>query len=381
MIGLTPNVVVLVAATFLLALGESLWFRFAPRYLEALGASVVVIGLWGSLTDFLDAAWQYPGGALADRVGRRGALLVLTGFGLLGLALFVVPWWPVVLVGLVFYMANTAYAQPATFAVIGDSLQRERRAVGFAIQSIMKRVPLIVGAPIAGLLITVYFGVVEGVRAGLLAAILLTILAILLQWRHFRPANPPPPRLSFDWVDMSPALKRLLVSDVLVRMGESATKVFIVLYVVTVLGFTDLDFGLMISIQALTTLLVYLPAARAADRGARRPWIVLTFLFFALYPLAIMFATSYALLMLAFIVGGLREIGEPARKASIVDMAGSETRGRVVGTYYALRGFSIMPIALLAGILWLWNPIAPFWLGATLSGLGLAVYVAMVPRE
>ncbi|MHB8605730.1 MAG: hypothetical protein ACYDCK_10800, partial [Thermoplasmatota archaeon] len=98
-------VIVLGVATFLLALGESLWFRFAPRYLEALGASAIVIGAWASLSDFLDASWQYPGGALADRIGRKGALLALTGLSLAGIALFLVPSWPIVLVGLVCYMA------------------------------------------------------------------------------------------------------------------------------------------------------------------------------------------------------------------------------------------------------------------------------------
>lgn len=381
-LALEHNVAVLAGATFLLTFGESLWFHFTPRYLQALGAGVLVVGAWGSLRDLLDAAWQYPGGALADRAGRKGALLALTGMGLLGLALVLVPWWPVALLGLALYMALMAYAQPVTFAVIGDALPRARRAMGFVVQSVLRRVPLLVGAPVGGWLITERLGVVEGVRVSVGLAIALALLALWAQARHFRaPAELAARPGAFRARDLPPALRRLLLSDILVRMGESATRVFLILYVVLVLGYTDLGFGLLLALQTLVSIAVYLPAGRAADRGSRRPWVALTFLFFALHPLAVLGAVNPVLLALAFVLGGLREIGEPARKASIVDLAPAEHRGRAVGAYYALRGFAIMPVAFLAGLLWTLDPAFPFLVGAALSGLGLVVYALTVRGE
>lgn len=176
-------------------------------------------------------------------------------------------------------------------------------------------------------------------------------------------------------------LRRLLISDVLVRMGESATKVFIVLYVVNVLGYSAGTFALLAALQIMTSLLVYIPAARAADAGTRKPWVALTFVAFTLYPLAILAGGNVVLLTLAFVIGGLREVGEPARKASIVDMAPPALRGRVVGAYYAVRGFAIMPTALVAGALYAWRPEAPFLAGAAVSLVGLLLYGATVKRE
>jgi len=46
---------------------------------------------------------------------------------------------------------------------------------------------------------------------------------------------------------------------------------------------------------------------------------------------AVVTAPSIAGLALAFVVGGLREIGEPARKALIVDRAEPHLRARSVG--------------------------------------------------
>jgi MFS family permease len=46
-------------------------------------------------------------------------------------------------------MAWQSMAWPAIFAIIGDALPRERRAMGFTLQSILKRVPIVI-APIVG---------------------------------------------------------------------------------------------------------------------------------------------------------------------------------------------------------------------------------------
>jgi len=54
-LGLERNIVAVSVAMFLLALGENLWKRFLPKYLEALGAA---IGFFGTCQDFLDGIYQ-----------------------------------------------------------------------------------------------------------------------------------------------------------------------------------------------------------------------------------------------------------------------------------------------------------------------------------
>ena len=75
-LGLERNIVAVSVAMFLLALGENLWKRFLPKYLQMLGAPVTAIGFFGTCEDFLDGVYQYPGGWIADRYGRRRALLL-----------------------------------------------------------------------------------------------------------------------------------------------------------------------------------------------------------------------------------------------------------------------------------------------------------------
>src|SRR5438128_4595894 len=98
--GLKRNLVVLLLAIFVIGAGEELWMRFVPKYLQALGATVFVIGLFDALRTLLGAVYAYPGGLLVDRWGHRHAFLAFNIFSILGYSLvLLVPHWGRVLVG------------------------------------------------------------------------------------------------------------------------------------------------------------------------------------------------------------------------------------------------------------------------------------------
>src|SRR5438046_2537358 len=112
-LALEPNVVAVSTAMFLLALGENLWQKFLPKYLQALGAPIRAIGLFGSVEDFLDGVYQYPGGWLSDRLGRRPALLTFVALATIGYGIyFFAPSWPWVIAGLLFVAAWSSMGNP-----------------------------------------------------------------------------------------------------------------------------------------------------------------------------------------------------------------------------------------------------------------------------
>ena len=104
--GLGRNVAAASAAVCLLGFGEELWKKFLPKYLEALGAGAGTVGLFGTARDFFDAVYQYPGGWIADRVGRRRAFLAFIALASVGYVFYLLsPAWPSVFVGLAFSRA------------------------------------------------------------------------------------------------------------------------------------------------------------------------------------------------------------------------------------------------------------------------------------
>jgi MFS family permease len=273
-------------------------------------------------------------------------------------------------------------------AVIGDSLAKSRRAIGFSVQSIIKRLPIVV-APVLGGWLLQRYGIVQGFHAGLVVTIVLAIGALRFQQKFYvekplerppRPSGILPTFRAFD-----PVLKRLLVSDVLARFAEGMPSALIVIYATTNLGMSIAFFGSLRGLQMLTAILFYVPAGKLAERWGQRPFIMLTFCFFALLPLVFaLYALApqvhvTAFLIFAFIIAGLREIGEPARKGLITDLAGEERRGETVGVYYLVRGFCVAAAPLLGAYLWRISPALTFAVAALFGITGVIWYVWLGP--
>src|SRR5258708_27658075 len=109
------------------------------------------------------------------------------------------------------------------------------------------------------------------------------------------------------------SLRRLLAADCLVRIGEGVATSFIVLFVLQVRHLSAADYGVLYAVQQAVAIAFYLPGGRIADRTGRGPLVALTFVFFAAFPLAVRLATGFPAMLAAFCIGGLKEIGEPAR--------------------------------------------------------------------
>lgn len=381
-LSLERNVSIASLAVFLFGLGEELWKRFLPKYLEVLGAGTPIIGFFGTAENLLDALYQYPGGWLADHLGRRRSFVIFVVLASIGYIIYLLsPTWPFLFLGLIFVMGWQSMASPAIFAVIGDSLPRERRAMGFTLQSILKRVPTVI-APIVGGALIARLGIAKGIHLGLLISLVFAALTLSLVSRiNLSVRSTQAANIRAVWRSFHSALKRLLISDVIIRTCEGMTGVFVVLYVTNVHGVGIGRFGILIAVQMVTSILVYIPAGKIAERIGRKPFVIATFLSFALFPLTVMLASSFAFLVLAFIVGGLREIGEPARKAMIVDFAQEGMRARSVGLYYLVRSLSITPAALIGGLLWKIAPQVPFTTAAIIGIAGTLVFAATVEER
>jgi len=385
------GVIIAAAVTFLMTGAEELWKRFIPRYMEALGAPVIAVGAYGTARDLVDALLQYPGGWVTDRFGRRAALRSFVFLAGLGYAAYLwAPSWPLTFVALPLVMCWASAASPTVFAIIGDALPSRQRTLGFTVQSITRRVPIAIAPALGGVAIA-SLGVRSGVRVGLGIAIAAAAVAFVVagkisetaEWSrgHDGSAAPADNSVRHVWRTMPTPLRRLLASDMLVRTCESLVDVFVVLYATKVIGVSAPRFGALVSIQMVSSMVVYVPAAALARRIGRKPLVVATFVAFALFPLTVIAASGFAGLVLAFIMGGLRETGEPARKAVIVDLADPQRRGRTTGLYYLMRSLAITPAALVGGALWDVRPELPFVVAGAFGLLGALVFALTVPAS
>src|SRR5216110_2765878 len=129
----------LLVALVLALTGERLWLGFAPKYLQTLGATVFIIGLFDALQTFLGAIYAYPGGWLTDRWGQRRSLLLFNALSLAGYILVLV-WhhWLALVVGAFLFLAWSALSLPAMFSVVASSLDKRQHTMGIGVQSMVR---------------------------------------------------------------------------------------------------------------------------------------------------------------------------------------------------------------------------------------------------
>jgi len=390
-LALQRSTVGVLAMVVLLGMGERMAERFLPIYMLALGGGVLAVGLLQAMDNLLSALYAFPGGYLSDRIGTKRSLLIFNLVAMAGFALVIlVPTWQAVLIGAVLFISWSAISQPASMSLIYKVLPTHKRTMGVTMHALVKRIPMALGPLLGGLLIGMW-GERDGVRIAFGAALTLAIVALLLQQRLIEDDRPisassgdtcqltpekNPLKLSRL---MNPAMKRLLVADILVRFCEQIPYAFVVVWSMKVITapVSALQFGLLTSIEMATAVLVYIPVAYLADRSTKKPFVLITFGFFTLFPLVLLFSHSFEWLIVAFTLRGLKEFGEPTRKSLIMDLAPDSCKAGMFGLYYLIRDVVVSVAALGGAFLWQVSPqtnlITAFFFGV-MGTAGFAIF-------
>jgi MFS family permease len=354
-LGLKKSMLVLLTMVILVGLGEKMAERFLPLYLVALGGGALSIGLLNGIDNLLSALYSYPGGYASDRLGYKRALIMFNLIAMLGYVVVILfPYWQAVIIGSVFFLSWTAISLPATMDMVSSVLPMHKRTMGVSMHSLVRRIPMALGPVLGGLMIGL-FGEKSGVRLAFIVALILGGVSLALQQvmiqdeRRGHQAEANPLRAL---TLMNPSLRNLLVSDILVRFCEQIPYAFVVIWCVSVNGITPLQFGVLTTVEMLTAMLIYIPVAYLADKSTKKPFVVATFGFFTLFPLVLLFSRSFWFMVVAFVIRGLKEFGEPTRKALIMDLAPEGKKASTFGVYYLLRDIVVSLAAFGGALLW-----------------------------
>jgi len=359
------SLVGLLGMIVLVGMGEHMAERFLPLYLQQLAqasTAVLAIGLLAGMDDLLSALYSFPGGYLSDRLGTKRALLVFNALSMVGyLCVILVQTWWAVLLGAAFFISWSAISLPATMDLLSRIVAKNRRAMGVSVISLVRRVPKMLGPVVGGGCIAIW-GVGLGVRVAFCAALALALAAAVLQQRMIaddsgerKEPEPDPRKL---WDEMPPGLRNLLMSDILIRFCERIPDSFVVVWATRAVlhPVSELTFGWLSAIENITAVLVYVPVAYLADHFGKKPFVLITFGFFTCFPLALMHAQSAGPLAAVFVLRGLKEFGEPTRKALIMDLAPEGRKAAMFGLYYLVRDVVVAFAAFGGALLWRVSP-------------------------
>ena len=388
-LGLQRSTIAVLGMVVLVGMGERMSERFLPVYMMALGGGAISIGILSGLDNLLSALYSFPGGYLSDRIGTKRALLVFNLVAIAGfLIVILVPAWQAVIVGSVLFISWSSVSLPATMGLISRVLPAGKRTMGVSMHSLVNRIPMALGPVLGGFCIAAW-GEADGVRWAFGFALLFAVVAIILQQKLID----EPPRAGAPggaasgspramWRRMTPALRNLLVSDILIRFCEQITHAFVVVWCMKMIAqpVSAVQFGLLTTIEMATAVLIYIPVAWLADRGSKKPFVLITFVLFTCFPLVLLFCRSMEWLIPAFVLRGLKEFGEPTRKALIVELSPESRKAGMFGLYYLIRDIVVSVAAFGGAFLWEVSPQANF-IGAFFFGVLGTVYYALRGKD
>src|SRR5262249_54002245 len=135
---------------------------------------------------------------------------------------------------------------PVTFTTVGSTVASGRHGMAFAIQSIQKRLPKVLGPLIAGWVLFFAGQITGSKEQGRIAgmhwlvggALVLGLISLTIQlrWMPHRSAPPPGPSSVQILRQLHPTLRRLLIAEIFTRWCDWLVREFVVIYVVVVRG-------------------------------------------------------------------------------------------------------------------------------------------------
>ncbi len=391
------NVIWLALVSFFTDISSEMTLTTLPLFLtDVLGVRTAIVGLIEGLAETTASLMKIFSGYISDRIGKR-KWLTFVGYGLSAVSkpflYFAASWEAVLGIRFADRLGKGIRTAPRD-ALIADSAGENNRGASFGLHRAGDTAGAFVGLALAAVIIyaSQKFGLAMTRRTyqtlvlvGIIPAfIALLILGLLVKEVVGPGKKAEAVRLSLR--GFSPRFKAFLAIVVLFTLGNSSDA-FLLLRARNV-GLSVFQISLMLVAFNLIYAVISAPAGALSDRVGRRRLIVAGWLVYGLIYLGFGLARAgWQIWALYAAYGIYYGAVEGTAKALVADIVPAEKRGTAYGVYNAAVGLSAFPASFIAGILWQgvggWQGFgasAPFYFGAALALLAVALLVLWLPR-
>jgi MFS family permease len=370
---------VLILGSFIDRLGGALLFPFFTLYItRKFGVGMTTVGVIFGVFSIASVVGSMFGGALSDRLGRKGLLL----FGLVMSALSSLVMGSVndlglFLVVVVFVGVLADSAGPARQAMVADLLPDEQRAQGFGILRVVINLSVTIGPMIGGLLAARSYMLLF-VSDAVTSLITAGIVYVALQ--ETRPGAASGEEVSQETMGQTfggyaqvlrdAAFGWFLAASVLMVLVYMQMNTTLAVYLRDSHGISVQGFGYILSLNAAMVVLFQFPITRWISKYRSLVVMAVGTLLYAVGFAMYGFFSTYILFLSAMVVITIGEMfTAPVGQAIAARLAPEDMRGR----YMAVFGFSwVLPTAvgpLLAGLVMDNADPRWVWYGAGILGL------------
>jgi MFS family permease len=336
-------IILLAVSVALIMTGFGIIMPVFARRLEDFGSGVAELGLITMGFALAQFVLSPVLGSLGDRIGRRPIILMaLGGYAAVNIGFLFAPDTLSLMVLRCIEGGITAGLLPAAQATVGDIVPVERRAQGVSMVMAGYGFGFILGPFMGGLLFDMW-----GFAAPFIASSSMGLTALVFAWimvpetrinatqnkikinptrsgkKAFTMGYLPKPLMTF--------IILMLVSFVL-TFAFAFISPFMVFYVYDDLNFSATQFGLLVGMFGLATVLGQIFLGSLSDKYGRKPVIVLGLIISSIFYLGMMFFTSFATCFIVSAIGGIGSaLATSATSANILDISDENHRSRIQG--------------------------------------------------
>ena len=358
-------------ASFLNDFGSDMIYSVWPLFLTVfLGANVAVLGLIDGLGDAVVSISQAVSGYLSDKIKKR-KVFIWTGYILgvlsrIGYALSIS--WNYIIPFRILDRSGKIRNAPRD-AIVADISAKKERGKNFGILRTFDNL----GA-IAGILTSILlFGTLGYRKLFLIAAVPSLIGAVILfvYVKERRTIIKISKGISFK--DLNHNFKLFLLASSFFALGSFSYS-FLLVYAQK-FGFKAAFIPVLYLIFTLVAFLFSYYFGKLSDKIGRKSVVFISFIFWLLTCLTLVFAQSYLFVIIAFILYGLYKAAfETVQRAFVAELAPVKFRASTLGGFQMIVGLIALPASVFAGVLWInFNKFVPFYFSIALTVISMII--------
>ena len=416
--GLNTTIKALGLVSMLSDISSEMVYPINPIFItRVLGAPAWSLGLIEGIAESVASLLKLYSGWLSDRMGRRKPFAVMGyGLGALGKPIIAAAGgWPGVLLGRTVDRLGKGLRTAPRDALVTENVSPELRGRAFGFHRSMDTIGAVLG-PLIGFFLVSLFARNHGLStsdlnhssSGPLAAPLQDIWKQAFRWiywvafipgtlgvfallvfvqetgRERKPVTKPVlgPTVSRTalpgFKNLNPVYKRYLLIVALFSIGNSSDSFLILRAQSPQMGIGPQYIFLLYALFNVMEAFLAYPAGHLSDRIGRRPLLITGYIVFSLVYLGFaLLQGPLAAIALFVIYGFYYTLTSGAQRALAADLAHPERRGAEIGAFHMVVGISALPASILAGWLYVINPVLPFVVGAACAGAA-AILLSLV---
>lgn len=378
---LSNTLIVFMIAMVFANIASEMYMTMLPLYLKFLGADVMQVGLFFTISQIVPLVLQVLGGWVSDTIGRLKSVAIgsLIGLGAFISPIFAPTWqWLYLSEGL--NAVTRSLIGPSFGAFIAEETPDEHRGKVYGITDTIYTVVTVIGPPLAGWLADTYgFRIMLAVAAGIYVCAT-TIRLILAKIAGKKRQDKHGERLSFESLKANfktilglalagGVLTWLLLTDGVRDIAFSMSFRLMPLYLEEIGGMSLQQIGWLASFFGIASMLTTIPAGWLSDKFGERIAIALGFILEFAAMLLLINVDSFLGYASVWAVFGIA-VGllSPAYQSLLSKVLPERLRGTGFGLIHASLGIFSLPAPAIGSLLWKTiSPQAPFYITAVFA--------------